>query len=112
MTDSLITTKLYNPPPPSNLVPRPHLIEKLNRGLDKKLTIISVPSGYGKSTLLSTWAQQDEPHTPKQNEVDDQPELTDLISLSKAAENSGLSSTTRILSVFNSLAPRHACFES
>jgi len=37
------------------LVPRPRLIERLNAGLHRKLTLISAPAGYGKTTLLSEW---------------------------------------------------------
>jgi LuxR family maltose regulon positive regulatory protein len=52
----LLQTKLYIPPPRPDLVPRPHLIERLNDGLDRKLTLISAPAGFGKTTLLSEWA--------------------------------------------------------
>jgi LuxR family maltose regulon positive regulatory protein len=59
----LLTTKLYvSPvrPDPSTglrarLVPRPRLIERLNAGLNRKLTPISAPAGFGKTTLLSEW---------------------------------------------------------
>ena len=51
----LLLTKLYIPPPRPELVPRPRLIERLNAGLDRKLSIISAPAGYGKTTLLSEW---------------------------------------------------------
>jgi len=54
----IITTKLYIPPPPSNLVPRSSLIEILNQGINKKLTIISAPAGFGKTTLLSECVAQ------------------------------------------------------
>jgi LuxR family maltose regulon positive regulatory protein len=37
------------------LVPRPRLIERLNDGLRRKLTLISAPAGFGKTTLLSEW---------------------------------------------------------
>jgi len=53
VTTSILTTKFYIPPPPSNLVPRPRLIEKLNQGIKDKLTLISAPAGFGKTTLLS-----------------------------------------------------------
>jgi LuxR family maltose regulon positive regulatory protein len=53
VTTPILTTKLYIPPLPSNLVPRPRLIEKLTQGLNKKLTLVSAPAGFGKTTLLS-----------------------------------------------------------
>jgi LuxR family maltose regulon positive regulatory protein len=51
----LLTTKLYLPPTRANLVPRPHLTWRLNEGLNRKLTLISAPAGFGKTTLLSEW---------------------------------------------------------
>jgi LuxR family maltose regulon positive regulatory protein len=51
----LLRTKLYIPPPRPELVPRPHLIERLNEGLHRKLTLISAPAGFGKTTLVSEW---------------------------------------------------------
>ena len=56
MTTPLLTTKLYIPPVRPELVPRPSLIQRLNEGLDRKLTLISAPAGFGKTTLLSEWA--------------------------------------------------------
>jgi LuxR family maltose regulon positive regulatory protein len=55
MTPSLLTTKLYIPPIRPEVVPRPRLIERLNAGLYRKLTLVSAPAGYGKTTLVSTW---------------------------------------------------------
>ena len=55
METPLLQTKLYIPPPRPNLVPRPRLIETLNAGLHRKLTLISAPAGFGKTTLLSEW---------------------------------------------------------
>lgn len=37
------------------LVSRPRLIQRLNKGLHRKLTLISAPAGFGKTTLLSEW---------------------------------------------------------
>ena len=58
MRTKLIQTKLYIPPIRSALVPRPRLIEILNDGLDGKLTLVSAPAGFGKSTLVSAWVGQ------------------------------------------------------
>jgi LuxR family maltose regulon positive regulatory protein len=56
MTTALLSTKLYIPPVRPELVSRPRLIERLNAGLHRKLTLISAPAGFGKTTLLSEWA--------------------------------------------------------
>ena len=55
MITSLLRTKLHVPPVRSELVSRPRLIERLNAGLTRKLTLISAPAGFGKTTLLSEW---------------------------------------------------------
>src|SRR5215212_9156221 len=55
MSTPLLATKLYIPPPRLNIVLRPRLIERLNEGLHHKLTLISAPAGFGKTTLLSQW---------------------------------------------------------
>jgi len=55
MITPLLTTKLYVLSVRPRLVPRPRLIERLNAGLHRKLTLISAPAGFGKTTLLSEW---------------------------------------------------------
>ena len=60
MPDTLLSTKLYIPRPRAELVPRPRLIERLNAGLHRKLTLISAPAGYGKTTLVSDWIARSE----------------------------------------------------
>jgi LuxR family maltose regulon positive regulatory protein len=57
MVTPLLTTKLYIPPVRRDLVSRPRLIERLNAGLHRRhrLTLVSAPAGFGKTTLLSEW---------------------------------------------------------
>ena len=57
MSTPILATKLYFPPPRPKVVPRPRLIERLNEGLPAghKLTLISAPAGFGKTTLVSEW---------------------------------------------------------
>lgn len=58
METPLLQTKLYIPQPQANHIPRPHLVELMNEGAGCKLTLISAPAGFGKSSLLSQWASQ------------------------------------------------------
>ena len=62
MKSPLLATKLHIPPSRLNLVSRPRLIDQLNAGLSQKLTLISAPAGFGKSTLIRSWAEQNESH--------------------------------------------------
>ena len=55
MSIPILATKLYIPPPRPKVVLRPHLIERLNKGLHRKLILISAPAGFGKTTLVSEW---------------------------------------------------------
>ncbi|HET9920490.1 MAG TPA: LuxR C-terminal-related transcriptional regulator [Ktedonobacteraceae bacterium] len=51
----ILATKLYLPRLRPNVVSRPRLLERLNEGLHRKLTLISAPAGFGKTTLISEW---------------------------------------------------------
>jgi len=51
----ILATKLFIPHPRTKVVRRPHLIERLNEGLDRKLTLISASAGFGKTTLVCEW---------------------------------------------------------
>ena len=55
MSTTVLATKLDIPPPRPNAIHRPRLIERLNEGARRKLTLISAPAGVGKTTLLSDW---------------------------------------------------------
>ena len=58
MAVSILATKLYIPSARSKLVARPHLIARLNKGLDRpsSVSLISAPAGFGKTTLVGEWA--------------------------------------------------------
>jgi len=59
MNPPLLKTKLFVPSarPEGQHVSRPHLVERLNAGLHRnaRLTLISAPAGFGKTTLLAEW---------------------------------------------------------
>jgi len=55
MNGSILYTKLQRPPVAPDIVPRDRLLDRLNAGLHRPLTLISAPAGYGKSTLASRW---------------------------------------------------------
>ncbi|MDQ2960719.1 MAG: hypothetical protein M3R48_06680 [Candidatus Dormibacteraeota bacterium] len=55
MASPLVETKLYIPKLRRGLVARPRLSEPLSRGTESRLTLISGPAGFGKTTLLSEW---------------------------------------------------------
>lgn len=57
MQNHLLSTKLYLPQPRPGYVSRPRLSALLTQGLTGKLTLVSAPAGFGKTTLLSAWAR-------------------------------------------------------
>ncbi len=52
----ILATKLFIPNPRHNIITRPRLKELLDRGLNGKLSLISAPAGFGKTTLAAEWA--------------------------------------------------------
>lgn len=58
MSAPILATKLYVPPTRPEFIARPRLVERLNKGLHRKLTLISAPAGFGKTTLVSHWINQ------------------------------------------------------
>ena len=51
----LIRTKLRRPRVPEGLLRRERLLDRLNTGLPRPLTLVAAPAGSGKTTLLSSW---------------------------------------------------------
>lgn len=60
MSTQILTTKLHTPVPRSGSVMRPRLIERLNANTHGKLTLISAPAGFGKTTLVTEWINSDD----------------------------------------------------
>jgi LuxR family maltose regulon positive regulatory protein len=57
LPQALVTTKLRTPRSRPNLVERPRLRDVLVAGQGRRLTLVSAPAGFGKTTLLGEWAE-------------------------------------------------------
>lgn len=57
MADAILTTKLYAPPRQLAAIRRSRLTERLDEALHQhqRLTLVSAPAGYGKTTLVAEW---------------------------------------------------------
>jgi LuxR family maltose regulon positive regulatory protein len=55
MAGPLLETKLHIPGWRRGLIARPRLSERLSRGAESALTLVSAPAGFGKTTLLAEW---------------------------------------------------------
>ena len=56
-TIPLIRTKLQRPPIVGDHVHRSELLELLDQRIQRPLTLVTAPAGYGKSTLVSCWLE-------------------------------------------------------
>ncbi|HEY5638787.1 MAG TPA: LuxR C-terminal-related transcriptional regulator [Dehalococcoidia bacterium] len=57
MRDGLLSTKLHLPRLPAGLVDRARVVEQLEEGASRRLTLVSAPAGFGKTTAVSAWAR-------------------------------------------------------
>lgn len=57
LPSELLATKLHRPALPVQWVPRPHLNERLDQTvtLKRKMTLVSAPAGFGKTTCICSW---------------------------------------------------------
>lgn len=51
----ILRTRLQRPPVAPDILPRARLLDRLNEGCHRTLTLVSAPAGYGKTTLASRW---------------------------------------------------------
>jgi len=79
MATSVLVTKLFVPSTRAKLVHRTSLIERMNDGLDRKLTLLSAPAGFGKTTLVSHWVE----NLRDNNEIESHPIKVAWLSLEK-----------------------------
>jgi LuxR family transcriptional regulator, maltose regulon positive regulatory protein len=54
-SNQLLHNKLMPPRPGSNIIRRDDLLARLDQGLTRKLTVVTAPTGFGKTTLVSMW---------------------------------------------------------
>ncbi|MEI7769133.1 MAG: LuxR C-terminal-related transcriptional regulator [Chloroflexales bacterium] len=66
MAYQILATKLYNPPIQSHFVQRAALVQRLEKGVQqgKRITLVSAPAGFGKTTLISAWMASRDPYKP------------------------------------------------
>jgi len=57
-SDTLVSTKLHFSQARPKLVARPRLTGRLERDPARRLTLISAPAGFGKTTLLVEWLRE------------------------------------------------------
>ncbi|GIM95947.1 LuxR C-terminal-related transcriptional regulator [Paractinoplanes toevensis] len=62
--DPLLQSKFAMPEPPSFLVARPRLTERLARGVREPVTLVVGPAGAGKTQLVAAWAADGKPGYP------------------------------------------------
>jgi LuxR family maltose regulon positive regulatory protein len=60
MPDQLLATKFFVPPAAQALIARPRLTALLDDSLRRKLTLVSAPAGFGKTTLVADWLNQND----------------------------------------------------
>ncbi len=54
---TILRTKLHRPQVTNDIISRVDLLDRLNEGRSKPLTLVTAPTGYGKSTLISSWLE-------------------------------------------------------
>ncbi|MET8122851.1 LuxR C-terminal-related transcriptional regulator [Micromonospora sp. NPDC005189] len=53
----LLASRLIPAVPPAPVVARPRLLRRLNEGSAGPVTLVAAPAGWGKTTLLASWAR-------------------------------------------------------
>jgi LuxR family maltose regulon positive regulatory protein len=53
----ILTTKFHIPLVRRSLVPRQRLLDRMDEALQRRLTVVAAPAGFGKTTLLGEWIE-------------------------------------------------------
>src|SRR2546430_2567034 len=64
LQNQLLATKFFVPIAPGPVISRPRLMALLDESVKCPFTLISAPAGFGKTTLLSAWAQSQPARKP------------------------------------------------
>jgi LuxR family transcriptional regulator, maltose regulon positive regulatory protein len=62
--EQFLTTKFFVPEFSHALIQRSRLADLLGTGIQRKLTLVSAPAGFGKTTLLASWVHMLPPGHP------------------------------------------------
>src|SRR6266852_8065975 len=65
LENQLLVTKFYMPVTSASLISRPRLTSLLNESLKYPFTLVSAAAGFGKTTLLASWAQSLDARGPR-----------------------------------------------
>ena len=63
-SEDLLLTRLIPPHMHASLILRPSLFARLDKSFEKRVTLVSAPTGFGKTTLVSQWLSQRQPDHP------------------------------------------------
>ena len=61
---TLLVTKLHPPFVPAQTVARERLFERMRDGRGRRLSLVACPAGFGKSTLLAAWREDESRERP------------------------------------------------
>ena len=57
--DPILDAKLHRPPTRADWVERDRLLELLDRAVERPVTLVAAPAGFGKTTLATQWLASD-----------------------------------------------------
>ena len=101
---SLLRTKLHRPPIQETYLHRQSLLDRLNQHVQRPLTLVVAPAGYGKTVLVSSWLESMKVSNTWLSIDRNDNDLRQFISYFSAAVQTIHSDTgTKILDIVNAL---------
>jgi LuxR family transcriptional regulator, maltose regulon positive regulatory protein len=104
MTGAVMATKLYVPRLRPGSVARPRLRERLRRAAGSRLTLVSAPAGFGKTTLLAEWLHETAEHETAEHETAGQARTIAWLSLDPS-DSDPRSFWTGVVAALQSVVP-------